>query len=245
MMPTLHAIDLSHYNTVTSFNEVKAAGVIGVMHKATEGTSYVDSTYVGRMSAALQAGLCWGAYHFLKHGSVNAQINFFLQTAALPEGSRVAIDFEDSACTLDDLHQAVQAIEQADPTAQIAIYAGSLLKQLLGSQNDPILAPCALWLAQYTTGTPSWPTGTWQHWSLWQYTDGSSGGSPKSVNGVTGAVDCNTFNGSAEACAKWFGPTSVVPPSPPPPPAPTVATIDIVMPDGVDWVVTVNGQVLT
>jgi lysozyme len=241
-MPTLHAIDLSHYNTVTSFADVKAAGVVGVIHKATEGKTYTDPTYAGRMSAALEAGLCWGAYHFLKHGSVATQIAHFLAVAALPEGSRVVIDYEDSACTLDDLHQAVQAIAQADPTAQIAIYSGSLLKEQLGSKNDPILAPCALWLAQYTTGTPSWPAGTWQHWSLWQYTDGASGGSPKSVNGVAGAVDCNTFNGSADACAKWFGPAGVTPPGPSPEPA--MVTIDITLPDGVACTVNVNGNVL-
>ncbi len=31
-------IDLSHYNTVTNFSDVKAGGIVGVIHKATEGT---------------------------------------------------------------------------------------------------------------------------------------------------------------------------------------------------------------
>ena len=37
-------IDLSHHNTVTSFQDAKAAGILGVIHKATEGTIFVDAT---------------------------------------------------------------------------------------------------------------------------------------------------------------------------------------------------------
>ncbi|MDQ3746468.1 MAG: glycoside hydrolase family 25 protein, partial [Acidobacteriota bacterium] len=49
-------IDLSHHNTVTSFQQVKDAGILGVIHKATEGTSFVDPRYTERRTAALAVG---------------------------------------------------------------------------------------------------------------------------------------------------------------------------------------------
>jgi len=205
-MPTLHAIDLSHWNTVESWNAVRDAGVVGVIHKSTEGHSYVDKTYAGRRKGALDAGLRWGAYHFLKHGKAVAQMKHFLKHAELPPRSRLVIDYEDPYCTLTDLHEAVAALAAAEGEYEIAIYAGHHLKEQLGSRHDRQLARCSLWLAQYTSGTPSWPTGTWPVWSLWQYTDGQSGGAPKECPGVVPPTDCNTFNGDAEQCAKWFGP---------------------------------------
>ena len=57
-------IDLSHFNTVTSFSDIKSAGVVGIIHKATEYTNWSDPTYASRKPQALAAGLWWGAYHF-------------------------------------------------------------------------------------------------------------------------------------------------------------------------------------
>lgn len=248
-MPRLDAIDLSHWNTITgSFADIKAAGVIGVMHKASEGTTYVDPNYAPRMQQALAAGLRWGAYHFLKHGNVEAQMAYFLKAAHLGLGSRVAIDYEDAGCTLDDLRGAVTALRKLDPSMEITVYAGALLKEQLGKAVDPLLATTSLWLAQYTAGTPSWPSGTWPSWSLWQYSDGNAGGSPKGVTGVKAPVDCNTFNGSPENCAKWFGPTTAPVPSPTPepkPPAPApepvpAAKVGLTVASGT--IVTINGK---
>jgi lysozyme len=204
----IDALDLSHWNEVDSFAEVADAGVVGVLHKATEGHTYTDKTYADRMRNALDAGLKWGAYHFLKHGKAAEQMKHFLKYAELPPGSRVAIDYEDPLCTLTDLHEAVAAIAGLDSSMQICIYAGSLLKEQLGDKHDRQLARTSLWLAQYNANPAkiSWPKGTWKHWSLWQYTDGSVGGEPRAVPGVEAPMDCNQFNGEPEHCVQWFGP---------------------------------------
>jgi len=66
-----------------------------------------------------------------------------------------------------------------------------LIKTQLGTtRNGWLAANTSLWLAQYTTGLPSWPTGTWPNWSLWQYTDGGT------VPGFSRPLDCDRFNGS-------------------------------------------------
>src|SRR5262249_45667194 len=38
-------VDLSHHNDVADFGKVKAAGIAGIIHKATEATGFVDNRY--------------------------------------------------------------------------------------------------------------------------------------------------------------------------------------------------------
>lgn len=236
MTQRIDAIDLSHWQDDVDFNAVASAGVVGCIHKVSEGTGYTDPTYAARKKQALDAGLCWGGYHFLKHGNVSAQMDYFVGKAGLPAGSRLVIDYEDSACVLDDLQEAIEALGTVDPTAQICTYAGGLLKgQVSSSKTYPWLSPTSLWLAQYTTGTPSWPTNIWEYWSLWQYSESGS------VPGVGGACDVNQFNGDQDACRRWFGPVGAEPE--PPIDAKTVS-IDINVSEGVTLMLSVNGELV-
>ena len=70
-------VDLSHHNDVTDFSAVKAAGIAGIIHKATEGVGFTDKLYADRRGRALGVGLLWGAYRFLRPGSIAAQLDFF------------------------------------------------------------------------------------------------------------------------------------------------------------------------
>src|SRR5579859_2632907 len=58
-------IDISHLSYVTDFNLMRRhSGILGVIHKASEGGDWVDPTYGERRPQAEAAGLLWGAYHF-------------------------------------------------------------------------------------------------------------------------------------------------------------------------------------
>lgn len=235
----LVVIDISHYQGNVDFAKVKAAGIVGVICKATEGSTSVDSKFADNYRGAMNAGLAVSTYHFLHHGSVNAQIDHYIDTVHPEQGERVCIDYEDEACTLDDLHAAVSRLMNLDPTLQISVYSGHLLKDQLGNSRDDLLADnTSLWLAQYTSGTPSWPDETWPSWSLWQYTDHAS------VSGVSGNVDGNRFNGSKENCLKWFGPAGLEPPAPGPEPAAQPNLVALTTYPGNPLVVTVNGAVV-
>jgi len=237
-MPALNIIDLSHHNTVHDLRETKKAGIVGVFHKATEGTSFVDKRFAERKRAAMECGLPFASYHFLKHGNVAAQIKHYLATAQPVKGERVVIDYEDESCTLDDLREAIAEIGRRDLSLQITVYAGHYLKQQLGDRRDEALAKTALWIAQYNNTGPKWPTGTWPTYSLWQFTDKAT------VAGIAPPTDGNEFNGSIEAAAKWFGPATDQPqpePKPEPEPAPAVVEIAVTLPPGVSLKVTVNG----
>jgi GH25 family lysozyme M1 (1,4-beta-N-acetylmuramidase) len=240
-MPRIDVIDISHWNSIKSFPDIKKSGVIGVIQKATEGTGYVDPTYAPRMGQAKSAGLYWGAYHFLKHGNVQKQMEHFVRNAKLPKGSRWAIDYEDVNCTLEDLRQSLEILAKLEPTAQICVYAGGLLKGQVGSAKHSWLEPYPLWLAHYTSGTPKWPTQIWPNYALWQFSEKGS------VSGVSGNCDTNEFNGNAESCAKWIGPVTAAPAPPVAAPTPIVepVVVRINVPDGVEVVVAVNGKAVS
>jgi lysozyme len=71
-------VDLSHHNDVADFGKVKAAGYAGIMRRS----GFVDKMYAIRRGHVINAGLLWGAYHFLRPVSIPAQVDFFLKIAA-------------------------------------------------------------------------------------------------------------------------------------------------------------------
>src|SRR5689334_1453970 len=97
-MPLLNAvIDLSHFNNVTSFQDVKDAGIIGVIHKATQGLTGVDGTYGLRKPQALAVGLLWGAYHFGVNADGKKQADHFLDVVQPSTSDLMVLDFEQSS----------------------------------------------------------------------------------------------------------------------------------------------------
>ena len=122
-MPTPLVIDLSHHNTVTDFGKIAAAGIRGVIHKATEGVTFKDAEYGPRRQAAIGAGLIWGAYHFLRPGDMKAQAKFFLDTAKLDAGTLIAADHEDEGVSVDDLKVFLSEVANAAGRSPV-LYSG-------------------------------------------------------------------------------------------------------------------------
>jgi lysozyme len=205
-VPNFKVIDLSHHNANVNFAQIKAAGVVGVIYKASQGTGYTDPTYAARRIAAKAAGLLWGAYHFGTGGDVAAQVSRFM-TSAKPDGDTLmALDFEPNAQTPANTMSLAQAkaflalIEQKLGRKAV-LYGGSLINDVLGTTVDPVLAQHRIWWARYGAQPrvqASWPT----YW-LWQHTDGHNGPEPHAVPGV-GPCDCDTFDGSeTELRQQW------------------------------------------
>ncbi len=193
-------IDLSHHNETGPLVQVMAeTDAVGFIFKATQGTGYVDPMYESRRAEAEQYDIPFGSYHFLEHGNVAAQMDHFLKTVMPQNGERVVLDYEsyeDETPDLGDLHAAIEYLRDAEPTLQITIYGGGMLKEQLGDKFDGALAPCALWIAQYSgVDAPTWPTGTWHVWTLWQFTDA-----------YLGHYDASRFNGSHENAILWLRP---------------------------------------
>ena len=234
-------IDISHHQGSVDWDQVAASGVKGVIHKATEGTSFRDDMRAENCSAAKQVGLGISTYHWLSPGSEsNAadQMNFYLDTIQPVRGERVVIDYEENGCDLGQLKAAVQALLDNGLDLKITVYSGHLLKEQLNGDCDSFLQQHTdLWLAQYTTGTPSWSQGTYDSWTLWQYSESGT------IPGIDDAyVDLNNFNGSAEEFMAWISPAGEAPPIPVPPhPGDRLVDITVDAPEGVTVNVTVNG----
>jgi lysozyme len=213
-------IDLSHWNDPVDFEEIQASGIVGIIHKATEGSSYVDDRYFERKEQALEAGLLWGAYHFMRPGDQRAHAQHFYETVG--DIDVYAADHEDSGVSLDELK--VWLTEMEDLTGRKPIvYSGHVIKEQLGGY-DPFLAEHKLWLAQYSS-SPSWPEETWPKWWLWQYTDRGEN------DGVGGYCDLNKYEGSAQQLAdEWVGgEAEPIPPPIPPGPEPPTSEVKIII----------------
>jgi lysozyme len=194
-------IDLSHFNEVTSFPAIKSAGIVGVIHKATQSTNDIDPTYGARRRAALDAGLWWGAYHFGTNGSGITQARYFLSVVNPGPQDLLALDFEENGSDTMTIAQAEEFVTEVyNQTGRYpGFYSDALAGRLLGDGVNPTLANCWLWRAEYGAVPrvpPTWPT-----WTMWQYTD--SGALPGL--GGSGLCDRDRFNGSSQGLARLWG----------------------------------------
>lgn len=187
-------IDLSHFNVHPDFDLARGDGVLAVIHKATQGISFVDPAYDSHRSAACD--LPWGAYHFGDGTDGAAQADFFLRKTG---GARLlALDFEQNpngvSMTLDQARAFVTRVEQVTGRWP-GLYGGDYLKRLLGGAKDPVLGNCWLWLAQY--GAEAILPANWASWTLWQYTSSAT------VAGI-GRCDRSRFNGTVAELTEFF-----------------------------------------
>jgi lysozyme len=207
-MPTARVIDLSHHNTVPeSLKPARESGIWGVIHKATEGTGFVDSKLGARFALAQDAGMLWGAYHFLRPGNMAQQADFFVKTMAPYTDYKTlfACDYEVSGITLSDVRDFMDLVEEATGRACV-LYSGHVLKEALAKENPTWLAERRLWLAQYAS-SPTVPSG-FALW-LWQYSDKGE------VPGITPPTDVNAYAGTVDELeASWSGRDAE--PAPPP-----------------------------
>ena len=204
-------IDISHHQQTVQFDQVRADGVVGVIHKASEGTRFVDKKYRERRQQALDAGLWWGAYHFGVGADGRDQADHFLEAADPIDSTLIVLDYEANrvgpTMTLDQAREFVTHLD-AHLSRFPGIYSGSLIKQQLGNAQtpDPVLSHCFLWIAQYSGQKPVNIPNTFRTWTLWQYTDGVHGQAPHTVAGI-GQCDRDQFNGSLANLRRLWGVT--------------------------------------
>lgn len=226
-------VDISHYQPSPDFDELRRAGVVGVIMKCTQGKSYLDPTFKQRYAEAIAGGMPVSSYHFLEAGDPVGQMQWYLKNLNPRQGERVCLDHESTA-SLPELKQAVSYLHGDSRGLEITIYSGHLIKDQLGSTKDELLATASLWIAHYTSASsPTWPEATWPNWTLWQFTDKAR------VPGIEGNVDGNRFNGSPENCVKWIGPAATEP-APGPDPDEAVVVSQLHLPSGTPYEIHVN-----
>ncbi len=196
----IYGIDLSHNNGTVNWAKIKTASpsISFAYIKATQGVGYKDPMNATNATAATQAGIKIGYYHF---ASLNNNINvvkdatdeanyFHSVLATLPPAQLMpALDIETNEKNLTT-QQVQQWISAFLSTMNSLGHPNILLysyKPFLDS-NLPVNHPFGnlpLWLAQYRNVlAPSLPIG-WNKFTIWQYTDKGT------VAGINGSCDMN------------------------------------------------------
>src|SRR5262249_45257299 len=200
-------LDISHHNTVTDWQAVRNAGIVGIIHKASEGTYMTDDDYKDRRREAGAAGLLWGAYHFATDDNVAGQVDLFIRMADPTKADLICLDWEpygSNTMSAAQVREFVELVEERlGRPGECVIYSGNQAKEQLHA-NDHWAGERRLWLAHYSSSPTCEPP--WDHFWLWQYSDGNAGPGPQGCPGVTGDVDTNSFDGTpAELRAQWAG----------------------------------------
>lgn len=197
-MPTAKVLDISHHNNITDYDRLREEGIVGIIHKSTQGTNFVDSMYLMRRERALKAGLLWGAYHFATAANVEQQVDHFLKIAQPDDQTLIALDHEPNQGNQLSLMNAVRFLEVIEIRLKrkAVLYSGNLIKEQLGKRQHDYLASHRLWIAQY--GPVARIPPAWDKWWLWQFSE--SGKLP----GAHGQLDLNAYDGSDEQLrAEW------------------------------------------
>lgn len=214
---TVSAIDISHYQGAPDFNAIRAAGVGLVMMKATDGLNGVDPQLGANRAGASAAGLTKGYYHFARATNASSEAAHFCDTVgSLDHGDLVALDWEVSGGDPVGWSLAFLKTVEARFGVKPLIYLNK--STVAGFDWSPVVSnDNGLWLASYDYNSATVPNvAHWSNVSIKQFSDKGT------VHGVNGAVDLDTFEGSADALAKYgFG--GGVAPAPAPAPAPVPA----------------------
>lgn len=178
-----NVIDMSHHNSWAKkqpdFPALKSLGIHAIIHKASQGLHFRDQLYTDRRHQAQDAGLLWGAYHFLDSTDPEKQAENFLEASGainpafdLEKPIMLAADYEPNGDNTPALHQLqmfVRAVERHVPNTSVVIYSGNLIRETLikpkgGHVSEEMrgapefFAAHRLWLAQYgPTANIPWP----------------------------------------------------------------------------------------
>jgi GH25 family lysozyme M1 (1,4-beta-N-acetylmuramidase) len=194
---TLDGVDTSHHQSGRiDLTAARRAGVRWWYVKATEGTTFVDSTYAARVRQARQAGIPIGAYHFARPdaGDAAQEARFFLSHTDIRAGDMLPmLDLEST-----------EGLSQAALTNWVGTWVRTITTELArkGIRGKPIIYTpfnldngfgCLLWVARYSNDyrAPVIPR-PWRRAVIWQHSDGRFG-PIRHVPGF-GAVDVNALH---------------------------------------------------
>jgi lysozyme len=195
----LAGIDVSQWQGSVDWKSVQQAGVVFAFARATYGRSEVDSSFDENWQAMKEAGIMRGAYHFfLAADDAAEQAEFFIRTVGSLDADDLppVIDVEAGSGVSSNLAESVQTwlntVAQGLGRPPIIYTAPSYWNANLtgGFGKYP------LWVAEYGVSTPRAVNG-WNDWTFWQHS------STGAVNGISGAVDLDYFNGTSQALSAF------------------------------------------
>lgn len=197
---TLTGVDVSYYQGTVDWKKVKAAGRSFAFVRVSDGVDHPDTKFSTNWRAMKTAGITRGFYQFFRPAKdVTAQVNLLVSKVTSAGGLKVGdlppvLDLESTgglaASTVVSRAKSWLAKVEAKYHVKPIIYTAAFMSEVIGEN----FAGYPLWVANYGATCPSMPSG-FTDWQFWQDSDSGT------VNGVTGKVDTNFFNGNADALA--------------------------------------------
>jgi lysozyme len=188
-------IDVSAFQRSISWRAIAAAGIEFGFIKATEGTSYVNSSYESHRRAARRRKISVGAYHFAHpdfDDGPEAEADHFLEVAAPQAGDLLPVlDLERFGSTRRETarwaKRWLKRVEKRIGEPPILYTYSSFAQSLVGHERG--LTPFPLWLANYGKNDGRAhrvaPVGEWTSIAVHQYT------SEGRIPGYDGPLDLN------------------------------------------------------
>jgi hypothetical protein len=155
----IKGVDVSRYQAVSGWE----TGIDFAFTKVTEGTTYVNPTWVAQRDTARAAGLVVGYYHFARPGDMIAQADFFLGKIALQPGNVLAFDWEDTGVTSAQ-KDAWIAYVQGKTGHRVVLYCNT---DFWKNRDTSSFAGDGLWIA--TGGYPAGSPPVQSAWLIHQY----------------------------------------------------------------------------
>jgi lysozyme len=213
--PVVKGVDVSVYQGSVDWAKVKGAGMTFAITRVSDGTGTLDSTFATNWKGIAAHGLIRGVYQFFEPGGdPTKQANLVLSEVKSAGG----FDADDLPPVMD--------IEttggQSDATIQSHMQTWlDVITKAIG--RKPIIytnlntsshfggkfGSYPLWVASWGASCPTMPSG-WKAWKFWQYSDTGT------VNGISGGVDHDEFNGSLADLKAWANPAPPDAGAPPP-----------------------------
>jgi GH25 family lysozyme M1 (1,4-beta-N-acetylmuramidase) len=156
-------IDISHWKPVADFNALTPRPLL-ILTKATEHTSFVDSTFVKYFTLMKQAGYKRGVYHFFrKYYSATEQARHFCDTIRpyVLDDDILVLDFEEGGETAGQLIAFLGYVKAQFPRNLIMNYSRQGLMNAI-----PMTVAQADVLRQYPTWVAGYPSNPDQYDAL-------------------------------------------------------------------------------
>lgn len=181
-MSTMLGIDISHWNGAIETIVKKDKSIKFAIIKATEGRTYKDSMFERNIHAAVQLGLCVGAYHYARpeNNSPAAEAAHFVETIRKVIEPRnlwgkvlLALDWEGDAVKVDPKGQwarewcfevyTMTGIKPVVYCSYSTVTSGKM-KSFEGADNG-------LWVAKWGSSPANGSISPWKFSAIWQYTN--------------------------------------------------------------------------
>lgn len=198
----VRGIDISAHNGPIEFGRVADSGIEFAYIKATEGATFKDARFTVNHHEARQAGIATGAYHFFRFevdGTLQA-VNLINSIQDLDLQLPPAIDLEEwtnpgdipTETVLANLGDMVIHLRRSGYSPVIYTNKDGHSRFFAAESGSGVSGDMPLWICSFTDPPVKAP------WLLWQYHHRGR------VDGISGVVDLNVFNGSRSEWEQWL-----------------------------------------